>query len=456
VAVVSAPQTVRSATRRLVGLTALRWLPVGLTTPITVLLAQARGLSLAEIGLLFTVHGVVVTVLELPTGGLADVLGRRPVVVVGAVLHLVSCVVFATATTFPGFLGAVLLLGVGRALDSGPVEAWYVDTVHRIDPAADVAPGLARHSAADGGSLAVGAIVGGLLPAVLGGAGAAALALPYLGAAVLDVAFVVAVLRLLSEDRPPREGSVGTALATGLRAIPATVTGAVRLSVTDGPMRLVLLLTAAGGVGLVGCELLGPVRFAELAGGRADGAAVYGTVLAASFAVAALGAIATPVLRRLLRGSTRVTCTLLSLLGAASMAVLAGPDVLVVAAIGFAAYYLCHGSVWPLLSAVLHTRVTAAHRATAVSAMSLAVALGGIIGNLVVPPLAASVSTDAAFLAVAGVVLIAAVACLRLPRTTGGEGLSLDDTLQAGDQLVVGPVAGAGLAARNARDTGPH
>ena len=145
----SAPQTVRSATRRLVGLTALRWLPVGLTTPITVLLAQARGLSLAEIGLLFTVHGVVVTVLELPTGGLADVLGRRPVVVAGAVLHLVSCVIFATATSFPGFLAAILVLGVGRALDSGPVEAWYVDTVHRIDPAADVAPGLSKHSAAD-------------------------------------------------------------------------------------------------------------------------------------------------------------------------------------------------------------------------------------------------------------------------------------------------------------------
>jgi MFS family permease len=418
VAVVSAPQTVRSATRRLVGLTALRWLPVGLTTPITVLLAQARGLSLAEIGLLFTVHGVVVTVLELPTGGLADVLGRRPVVVVGAVLHLVSCVVFATATSFPGFLGAIVLLGVGRALDSGPVEAWYVDTVHRIDPAADVAPGLARHSAADGGSLAVGAIVGGLLPAVLGGAGAAALALPYLGAAVLDVVFVVAVVRLLTEDRPPRAGSIGTALAAGLRAMPATVTGAVRLSVTDGPMRLVLVLTAVGGVGLVGCELLGPVRFADLAGGRDGGAAVYGTVLAVSFAGAAVGAMLTPGLRRLLGGSTRMTCALLLALGAAAMAVLAGPDVLLVAGAGFAVYYLSHGSTWPLLSAVLHARVDAAHRATAVSAMSLAMALGGILGNLAVPPLAAALSTGGAFLAVAVVVLLGAVGCVGLPRAT--------------------------------------
>ena len=411
----TAPQTVRSATRRLVVLTVLRWLPVGLTTPIMVLLAQARGLSLAEIGLLFTVHGIVVIVLELPTGGLADVLGRRSVVVAGAALHLGSCLVFATSTGFPGFLAAILLMGVGRALDSGPVEAWYVDTVHRIDPAADVAPGLAKHGAADGGSLAVGAIVGGFVPGLFGGAGAEALALPFLGAAVLDLVFVVAVVRLLTEDRPPREGSVRAALLAGVRAVPGTVTGAVRLSVTDGPMRLVLLLTAAGGIALVACELLGPLRFADLAGGADDGAAVYGTVLAVSFGVAAVGAMAAPALRRLLRGSTRVTCAVLTLLGTAGIAALAGPDLLVVAALGFAAYYLAHGSTWPLLSAVLHSRVTAAHRATAVSAMSLAMALGGIVGNLVVPGLAAAVSLDAAFLAVAAVVLVAAVACLRLP-----------------------------------------
>jgi hypothetical protein len=426
VADVTPPATVRSATRRLVCLTVLRWLPVGLTAPVTVLLAQARGLSLAEIGLLFTVHGLVVVALELPTGGLADVLGRRPVVVAGAALHLVSCLVFATATSFPGFLVAVLILGLGRALDSGPVEAWYVDNVHRIDPAADVAPGLSRHSAADGGSLAIGAVVGGLLPGLLGRLGGEGLALPYVGAAVLDLVFVAAVVRLLTENRPPREGSVPAALAEGIRAVPATVAGALRLAVTDGPMRLVLLLTAAGGVGLVACELLGPLRFAELAGGADDGAAVYGTALAASFAVAAVGAMAAPALRRLLRGSTRITCAALGLLGASGIAVLAGPDLLVAAALGFAAYYLAHGSAWPLQSAVLHSRVTAAHRATAVSAMSLAMALGGILGNLVIPRLAAAVSLDAAFLVVAAVVLVGAGACLRLPRTVRADVLPVE------------------------------
>jgi MFS family permease len=416
VALVSGPTTVRSATRRLVALTVLRWLPVGLTTPITVLLAQARGLSLAEIGLLFTVHGMVVVVLELPSGGLADVFGRRTVVVLGACLHLVSCVIYATATTFTGFLAGVLLLGLGRALDSGPVEAWYVDTVHRIDPVADVAPGLARHSAADGASLAVGAVLGGLLPGLLGGMGGQALTQPYVAAAVLDLVFVAAVLRWLTGDRPERTGSVLATVGAGLREVPPTVTGAVRLSVTDAPMRLVLLLTAAGGVALVGCELLGPVHFADLAGGADDGAAVYGVVLAASFAVAALGALATPALRRLLRGSTRATCAVVSALGAGGLALLAGPDVLAYAALGFAAYYLAHGSTWPLLSAVLHARVTGAQRATAVSAMSLAMQLGGIAGNVVIPWLAGAVGVQAVFLGLAGVVLLSAAACLRLPR----------------------------------------
>jgi MFS family permease len=418
---VSAPQTVRSATRRLVGLTALRWLPVGLTTPITVLLAQARGLSLAEIGLLFTVHGLVVLALELPTGGLADVLGRRAVVVVGAVLHLASCLVVATATSFPGFLVGVLLLGVGRALDSGPVEAWYVDAVHRIDPAADVAPGLSWHGAADGGSLAVGAVVGGFLPALLGGVGGTALALPYLAAAALDVVFVVAVLRLLTEDRPPREGSLAASLAAGARAVPATVAGAVRLSVGDGPMRLVLLLTALGGLGLVGCELLGPVRFAELAGGADDGAAVYGVVLAISFAAAAVGSVAAPAMRRLLGGSTRTTVAALTVLGAGSMALFAGPDALVAAAVGFALYYVAHGAGWPLLSAVLHTRVPAEVRATAVSAMSLAMALGGIVGNVAIAGLVEVTSVGTALYTLAGILALGTLAAVRLPHSTRDE-----------------------------------
>ena len=415
----SPPRDVRSATRRLVALTALRWLPVGLTTPVMVLLAQARGLTLGEVGLLFTVHGVVLLLLELPTGGLADVLGRKPVVLAGAGLHLASCAAFVVADDLTGFLVAVLLVGVGRTLDSGPLEAWYVDTVHALEPGADVAPGLGKHTAADGGGLAIGAAVGGLLPGLVDGGASTALALPFAVAAVLDLLYVAAVLALMSESRPPRQGSVAAALATGARAVPSTVAGAVRLSVTDRPLRLVLLLTAVGGVGLVACELLGPGRFADLAGSADDGAAVYGTVLAVSFGAAAVAAMAGPSLRRRLRGSTRATCAVLSVLGAAGLVVLAGPDVLLLAAAAFAAFYVAHGATWPLLAAVLHGRVSAQHRATAVSAMSLAMAMGGILGNVAMPAVVRLAGVDGAFLSVAVLVLLSGLACLRLPRDGG-------------------------------------
>jgi MFS family permease len=338
--------TVRQATRRLVVLTALHWLPVGLTTPVMVLLAQDRGLSLADIGLLFTVYGALLTALELPTGGLADVIGRRPVLLAAAALHVLSCLAFATAQGMAGFLGAICLMGVGRALLSGPLEAWYVDTVHAADPQADVAPGLGRQSAADGGGLAVGALLGGALPALLGGS----LAAPFLVAAALDLVYVAALLRLLVEDRPPHEGSLRRELATGMRAVPGTVREAVRLSVSDGPLRVVLLLTAVGGVAIVSFELLGPPRFAELAGGRDEGAAVLGTVQAVSFGVAAVGGAARcpaaapagrlhPLdlrpghrLRRSRRGLLRAT------------------SVIVLSAVAMSAYFLAHAG--PVAAAV--------------------------------------------------------------------------------------------------------
>ena len=403
--------TVRSATNRLVVLTALHWFPVGLTVPVMVLLALDRGLSLAQVGLLFSVYGVLIAVLELPTGGLADVIGRRPVLLAAAVLHGVSCIAFATAQDLSGFLLAKVLMAVGRALLSGPLEAWYVDAVHAADPGADVGPGLARQSAADGGGLALGALIGGALPALLGGS----LAAPFLVAAVLDLIYVGALLVLLVEDRPPREGSLRVELAAGARAVPATVTQVARLSAGDGPLRVVLLLTAVGGVAIVSFELLGPGRFAELAGGREEGAAVLGTVQAVSFAAAAVAALLGTGLRRLLGGSIRITCLLLAVLGAAGVAAFGATDVIVLAAVATSAYFMAHGAQWPLLSAVLHTRVRSSERATAVSAMSLAMTAGGFTGNLVLPYVARAVGTDGAFFAVGALVLLSGLLCLRLP-----------------------------------------
>ena len=141
-----------SAGRRFVVLTALRWLPLGLSAPVTVLLASARGLSPADIGVVLAVYSTVTLLLELPTGGLADAIGHRPVLALSGLLTVAGLLTMVVADGMALFAVAWALHGAGWALDSGPLEAWYVDAVHAADPAADVTPGLSRAASATSSS----------------------------------------------------------------------------------------------------------------------------------------------------------------------------------------------------------------------------------------------------------------------------------------------------------------
>jgi len=407
--------TVAQATRRYVGLTALRWLPVGITIPVSVLLALSRGLSLAEVGAVFVVHSTTVVLLELPTGGLADAVGRRPVLVVSGLLHVGACAAFATADSVPGFVLATFLLGAGRALDSGPLQAWYVDAVHQVDPRADVTPGLSRGGAADCLALSAGTVLGGALPAVLDGAPERLLVLPYVVAAALSLLSVTAVLLLVTPTGPPRTGSASAALAAGLRDVPRTVRDTLRLARRDDALRRVLLLSLVCGIALGTLELLGPTLFADLSGSTTGGSALFGGVMALSFLAGALGSALAPRTRRLARGSTPYAVAALTLLSGLCLVGVAGTRTVVLAGAAYAGFYLANAASWPLLHAVLHARVGAGGRATALSASSLALMVGGGTADLVNPQVVALAGRPAAYATAAVVVAAAALLALRLP-----------------------------------------
>src|SRR6185436_13466106 len=85
---------------------------------------------------------------------------------------------------------AEVVLGAARALDSGPLQAWYVDAVHSRDPNADLKPGLAAAGTAELIGLGAGAIAGGGLVAISpfpdSGSTVIALSTPFLAAAVFS------------------------------------------------------------------------------------------------------------------------------------------------------------------------------------------------------------------------------------------------------------------------------
>ena len=406
--------TTEALVRRFVVLRALRWLPLGVALPFLVLLPQARGISLGQIGVMFAVHSGVAIAAEVPSGGLADALGRRPALLAGGVLTVAALLMFAVASAMAAFLAAVASLAVGRALMSGALEAWFVDELRRVDPEAPLHGSLAAGSAAEGIGSGIGAAAGGFLPllplglAPRGSETLVALSVPLLGAALAALAYVGAVAALVRE--PPRRGTDGW--AAGAAASWALTVEGLGVARRAPSVRLVLAVAAGLGAVLSMTEVLWPVRLNDLVDSpAADAAPLFGLLAAASLAAFSVGAsLSVRVARRTGKGRTYagafvVLAALLPLLGVVHAAAL-------FCAVFFA-YFAAIGVADPLHYEVLHDAVSSSTRATVVSAEGLASQAGGLGGNLGLVPLAGVAGFGVAW-GVAGAIALGAAALAAL------------------------------------------
>jgi MFS family permease len=397
------PSGERAARRRYVTVCALLWLPPGLGMATMVLLFSERGMSLAAVAGLFAAHSLTVAALELPTGGLSDVLGRRPVLAAAGALNVVAFALVGLGTTAWLLTAGMVLMGAARALASGTAEAWYVDTVQACSgPDAELRTGLARGGSAASAALAAGVLLGGALPWLLGlGADVGArlseatsgavlpLSVPLLLGAALRVVFVVYVLAALRE--PPRPPAT---LRSVLRGVPVTVLDGLRLGGRDALVRRILLGAAATGSALAAIELLVPGRVTALTGATGSGAMVYAALSCAGFVCSGAGSHLAPLTARLAGSGERAVLVGLAagaggllLLGATASS--AHPVATTVAAAGFAVVYFGLGAAAPNENDLLHRRVAGAGRATALSVQSLARQLVGALSGLaigVLPP----------------------------------------------------------------------
>ncbi|MEU8773346.1 MFS transporter [Streptomyces sp. NPDC048606] len=390
-----------TARRRYATACALYWLPLGLAVTPLVLLFTERGIPLPAIAGFFVAHSLTAAALELPTGGLSDVVGRRPVLAAAGLLNLAAFTLQGLGTAPWVLTLGMALMGAARALSSGPTEAWYVDTVQaHSGPDADLRTGLARGDAASSAALAAGTLLGGALPWLLArvpdlaaGPGREAsgpvipLAVPPLAAAVIEIAFVLYVLTALPEPpRPPRPPGTQRSL---LRGIPATVAEGLRLGGRDVLVRRVLFGAAAAGSALATIELLTPGRAAALTGAPESGAMLFAALACAGFVCSAVGSQLAPRAARLAGGGERavllglgVAAGGLLLLAVGAGTDLTGPVPSLLAAGGYGLVYLGLGTAGPNENDLLHRRVPAAGRATALSVQSLALQLTGALSGM--------------------------------------------------------------------------
>ncbi len=422
----AAPQvlTADQVRRRFLLLTATRWLPTGLLIPLITIAPLQRGIPLAQIGLLTAVGAVVVLTLELPSGGLSDVLGRRPLLLVAAAFSLLSTGLQVFATTFALYAAAWAVEGVYRALDSGPLESWYVDAALAADPDADIERGISRHSVVLSGAIAVGALLSGALTLLPQPAALPVLALPIVVSFALRALDTVAVAALLDEQRPARQGAaaggarsrpgVGAAARAARAAVGDTRTTVVAVIALLRTRRALLALASTEllwGAGMVGVEVFSGPRLVDLLGDGGQAVLVLALVAALSWALSAVGARAAPWLARLTGSWVAAAVVSRAVQGGAVLlaGVVAGLPGLLSAYVGF---YLVHGAANVAHSGLLHRNVEAAQRTTVVSINSLASRLGGLVSAPLLGALGAAAGLPWVF--VASAVLLAAGAPLYL------------------------------------------
>jgi MFS family permease len=405
--------------RRYTLLSFLQWLPVGLMMVPMVLLLLERGFTLAEVAFIGAVSSVTVAILELPTGGLADVVGRRPVLIVSALAHMVALVILGLATGVALLLVSAGLRGLARALSTGPLEAWYVDAAKALRPDEDdttyLTAGLARGEMAGSVALGAGTLVGGLLPLVVG----EALPVPGLAVPVLLAAIVELVRAGLTLGLPDEPRARGAAL-TALRVVPSTVAAGVRLAARNRIVLRLLLVAGATGVGLAVLELVTPAWLEQLTDDTARAALVYAVLVTVGFGADALGAGLAPVARRRLvtparAGAAATAVTVVAVVALSGASLLAGTAALVLAGAGYVVFFIGLGAAGPPLGEVLHGEVRSEERATVLSVQSLVLQLTGSAGAIAAGALTVSQGAWAGF-AIGALALGAAVGLLvRIP-----------------------------------------
>jgi MFS family permease len=99
--------------------------------PFLVLAILEQGLSYAELGLLVAIREVCQQVLEIPSGAIADRLGRRRAMVAAFATYVVAYLVLSVASGFGQFALGLGLIGFGDAFRTGTHKAMIFDWLER-------------------------------------------------------------------------------------------------------------------------------------------------------------------------------------------------------------------------------------------------------------------------------------------------------------------------------------
>lgn len=396
---------------------ALFWFATSLPAALGILIIQSRGFSLSQAGIFLGIYSLTIVLLEVPTGGLADAVGRKRVALLAYAVTALGSAAYFFAYSGWAFALAFALNGVGRALSSGALDAWFVDAVQAVDAEIDLQPLLARAGIFSLLALGLGTLAGSTLPMLFSGLPADGTALltplttPLIGAFAFFVLAFLATLLLVREDRGHLESA---GWLDGVRAAPQMVTTAFTLSRRDPTIVLLVTATMASAFAILSLELLWQPRFAAILGGTVNNSIVFGVIMAGNFVAGMLGNMLAPAAARRLGKRYGLLAALFQFLRGLGVIALALQTLLFPATVIFWLVYLGMGVVNSPHATLLNRQIPARHRSSMLSVDSLLGYVGGLISSVTLGFVAERVGIGFAWGAAGAVLLLSALLYLRI------------------------------------------
>ena len=196
--------------RTYLGVAATTTLAQSLIWGVNTLFLLSVGLDIFQVMLINAAYTVAQVIFEVPTGVVADTIGRRVSYLLAVAIILVSTLLYVGFGLMGyglwPFAAASALLGVGYTFYTGAVDAWMVDALHSVGYEGRLEPIFARYGVMFGIFMLIGTTLGGLL-------GQIDLWIPYVARAVVLVpAFLLGLLVMRDlgfKGRPLTLGSFG-------------------------------------------------------------------------------------------------------------------------------------------------------------------------------------------------------------------------------------------------------
>lgn len=369
-----------AARRAFLILNATRWIPMGFIGAIFILWFIDRGIHESTVMILAAIMGVVTFALELPTSGLADAIGRKPLYVIASAFNVISLGILLIADNVWLFATSMIAMGIFRALESGPLQAWFMDAVkddtteHGIDPEQTLGT--------------AGAVMG--ISMGLGGAASAALIwlhplkshspllIPMSIATVGAAIHLVSSIFLIQEKRrmaaaTVRSSSLLSQIKASTQESGQNVVNGLKLLKSNSTLNATVLAGVCIGIGSTILESLLPMRFEQVVGVKQAGTWLSVLSIVAWGAYAAGAALSSVSMKHIGTAAT----AMFGRFAAAAVFVAAGLAVNVPALAGlYLVIFIFGGMQSPSHDALLNREASSENRTVVLSLGSMVFFLG--------------------------------------------------------------------------------